>query len=299
MTSFERWLQRVTEAAHRDSQTTATRVGPVQFTDIGTGPIILHSHGSPAGCDVGRLMFDDLLSQGFRVITPSRPGFLKTPLEVGPTIEAQADMFAALLDALHIDHVVMHAWSAGGPPGVLFAHKYPDRCRGYVHFCAVGHRWDHRVTWFERALLTDRAVYWLSRIAARWPEWMRRKYAHELGLEYDFIRADPTRAAVLDQFLTLVSPASLRNPGSFNDMANYRALQDLPYEAIDRPTLVVFCHRDRQLPKSNGDVAATRIPRAEYLELDYGGHMPQIGRQHELVTSTVSRFVRDCWSDQR
>jgi hypothetical protein len=42
-------------------------------------------------------------SGGCELLVPSRPGYLRTPLESGRTPEDQADLYAAMLDSLEIE----------------------------------------------------------------------------------------------------------------------------------------------------------------------------------------------------
>ena len=51
---------------------------------------------------------------GFRVIVPSRPGYLRTPLTSGRTPGEQATLIAALLDTLGIERGALYAYSQGG-----------------------------------------------------------------------------------------------------------------------------------------------------------------------------------------
>ena len=63
-------------------------------------------------------MYDRWLEYGFGVIAPSRPGYGRTPLEIGKTHAESADCYAALLDVLKVDKVVVTGISAGGPSAI-------------------------------------------------------------------------------------------------------------------------------------------------------------------------------------
>jgi pimeloyl-ACP methyl ester carboxylesterase len=93
-----------------------TAKGKVEF-DLteGDGPVVLSVHGGLGGADQGRLNADWLAGQGYRILSPSRPGYLGTPLDSGATVEDQAGLLAALLDTLNIGQVALMAHSAGGP----------------------------------------------------------------------------------------------------------------------------------------------------------------------------------------
>ena len=52
------------------------------------------------GFDQGLELGDGLVRAGFRLIAPSRFGYLRTPLPADASAEAQADAHASLLDAL-------------------------------------------------------------------------------------------------------------------------------------------------------------------------------------------------------
>jgi pimeloyl-ACP methyl ester carboxylesterase len=73
-----------------------------------------------------------LRSAGFRILSPSRPGYVGTPLDSARRREQQADLLAALLDALSVRRVGVLADSAGSPVGYVFAARHPDRVWGLV-----------------------------------------------------------------------------------------------------------------------------------------------------------------------
>ena len=53
------------------------------------------------------------------------------------------DVFAALLDTLGIDKVVVYGMSGGGPAAYTFAAKYPDRTKACLTECAVSGEFTH------------------------------------------------------------------------------------------------------------------------------------------------------------
>ena len=100
-----------------DAPVISTARGPVQHVDSGgDGAPVLFVHGTPGGCDQGALMGRFLVDAGFRVVAPSRPGYLDTPLDDRPTPADQAALHAALLDALGIDRVAVVCWSTPAIP---------------------------------------------------------------------------------------------------------------------------------------------------------------------------------------
>jgi len=143
--NFKVWFNKMKAQAYKDTLYIDTGIGKIHYTDIGAGTIILHSHGSPAGADIGPMFLSDFVEKGYRVITPSRPGFLGTPVALGESINEQAYFFKIFLDSLGIKEVFIHAWSGGGPPAIEFAMKYPEYDKGLILFCAVSHRWEHKI----------------------------------------------------------------------------------------------------------------------------------------------------------
>jgi pimeloyl-ACP methyl ester carboxylesterase len=93
-----------------------TAVGRVEF-DLtgGEGPVVLSSHGGIGGVDQARVMLGWLDPTHYRLLSVSRPGYLNTPLASGQSFEEQADLFAALLDALGIERE--RQWSPSRPEG--------------------------------------------------------------------------------------------------------------------------------------------------------------------------------------
>ena len=111
-------------------QTIDTPQGVVEYADTGEGAPVLFVHGSPGGADQAVLMTAFLAEAGFRVVSPSRPGYCGTPLrDDNATPAAQAELHVALLDALGLAQVGVACWSGGGPSSYLLASGHPDRVR--------------------------------------------------------------------------------------------------------------------------------------------------------------------------
>lgn len=95
-------------------ETIQTEMGPIEFGRTGSGPPVLLVHGTPGGADSSLAMGWFLEAAGFEVIAPSRPGYLGTSLDGRSTIDEQADLLAALLDALGFNRTGVVTWSGGG-----------------------------------------------------------------------------------------------------------------------------------------------------------------------------------------
>ena len=124
----------------RRSRAIITHLGLIEYTLKGdSGPVLLYIHGSPGG-------YDQTIDPGenYRVLTPSRPGYLGTQIFAGRSPEEQTECFKALIDALNIDKVFVMGVSGGGPSSMHFAARHPQNTSGLILFEAVSHSQDFR-----------------------------------------------------------------------------------------------------------------------------------------------------------
>ncbi len=121
-----------------------TAWGDVETVVRGDGPAVLVFHGAPAGYDQALVLAEGLDDAGYKVIAPSRPGYLRTPLGSGLLPSQQADIMVALLDTLDVGKVTLLGVEEGSPAAIEFALKYPQRVSGLVLVSPVLRRW---TTW--------------------------------------------------------------------------------------------------------------------------------------------------------
>jgi pimeloyl-ACP methyl ester carboxylesterase len=108
------------------SQIAQTSKGPIEYTLLGSGPVVLACHGTSSNC-FSTDTSSPLVEAGFSVLTPSRPGYGRTPLSVGPSAADAAQALIALLDSLEVRTCAVVAISGGGPTGVALAAGFPER----------------------------------------------------------------------------------------------------------------------------------------------------------------------------
>ena len=265
------------------TSTVETQRGTVEFLDAGSGPAVLVVHGSPGGADAGWLMAQFLVDAGFRVVVPSRPGYLGTPLtEATAPIDAQADLYAALLAELGIPQVGVLCWSGGGPSTYRFAVRHPELVSSVAAVAAVSRRYEWHLGADEKFAFGTRPGNWLiSMLARHRPEQL---ISATLSSEGDLskeqlaelsaaVSADPVQRQFVLQLAGTVSHRGDRRAGVDNDMSTFAAIDSLQLDAIRVPVLLVQGDADSDVPPAYSDFAADQLPDATMVTVPEGTHL--------------------------
>lgn len=277
------------------SRMTDTRHGPMEYAIRGEGPPFLMLHGTGGGFDQGLLFADRMVEAGFRVIAPSRFGYLRTPMPATAGAAAEAEAIADLLDALGHDRVAVAGGSAGAIPALAFAERFPDRCGALFPIVPAMFRpgqppvepWSPLTEKVVRAALGSNLVFWSgARFAKR--QVIRSILATDPNL-YDAADADERER--VDQIVRGLLPMSARADGLLYDGVQANTPQEFELAQITAPTLAISCADDRYLTARNALYIAAAIPKAESLIFPDGGHV-WIGRD-EALWQAVADFIRD------
>lgn len=253
-----------------------TAVGPVEYAARGDGPPVLAVHGTLGGWDQGLVGAAFLQLNGYRVLAPSRPGYLGTPLSTGRTFVEQGDALAALLDALEIDRIIAFAASGGGPATYEFAARHPSRLSALVQVdsvCIPGPipRAISRVAATEAAA---KAQLWFLR---RFPRQTLGAYLRVAGTYTKAeakeraadLAARPGSTDMIEATIRTSLDARRRRAGMNND---YHVVTPAALERITCPTLIVHGSRDKIVPPASAEYAHARISGSELHWVD-GSHV--------------------------
>jgi len=261
-----------------------TRQGDVEIdiTDR-DAPVVMGSHGGLGGIDQCRAAIE-FAGSDFRLLSLSRPGYCGTPLESGPTLAEQADLFAAVLDELDIAKVAMFSISAGGPFAYTFAIRHPDRIWALIAADSVSGYYDLPETAgpiTQMIFLSDTGQALLQKMTRAKPDTFIREifrseayYTKEqMKKHLDFVLSDPYAYRFVTAFMNTMYPYRPRKAGTENDVAITRTLTHLPVEEISCPTLVVHGTHDADVKLYDGVYAYEHIPNAERIWIEEGSHL--------------------------
>ncbi|MDB5307688.1 MAG: hypothetical protein JWO38_1890 [Gemmataceae bacterium] len=312
---YWRWRHRRLAAARAASRVARTACGPIEYAVAGRGHPLLVIHSGMGGYDqalgLGALVNRHAGGRGLMVLAPSRPGYLRTPLEVGPTPEEQADALAALLDHLGVGQTAVLAGSYGGPVAVQFALRHPHRLRAMVLLaavtrrCAVGQQWpvSDRVLLSRPGSLVVDFFHWLLYLRARYrPAGLVRDFTRgmtvpavsdaEIDRRVARLRQLPEEVQALQQLFCSMTPLSRQMAGCLNDEKQIARLAEYPLEKIRAPTLLVHGREDCVGQGYAGaEWAAGKIPGAEIFPVEQCGHFMLAGEFAAPVFSAVAAFV--------
>lgn len=262
-----------------------TALGPVQYdlTD-GDGPVVLASHAGLGGFDQARLILDWVAPDRYRTLSVSRPGYLATPLAGRETFEDQADLFAALIDALGLPPVAVVTLSSGGPAGYLLAARHPQRVTALVAISSVSgrHQQANAPGPVTRAVFTSRVGEILTRTTARAaPGWLVRQLLRaesrltnqQIREHVDHLLRTPEARDWLRSFVGTLHPYRPRLTGTENDTAQLAHLADLPLHDIHCPTLILHGTHDADVPFDHATRAHQHITGAEHHWIEPGSHL--------------------------
>lgn len=105
--------------------------GNITYIDEGKGEVILSVHGIFGGYDQAFETVKNFRTS-YRVIAPSRFGYLGSDISGTGTPREQVTALVKLLDKLGIEKVYILGTSAGGTIAIRFALDYPERIKGLI-----------------------------------------------------------------------------------------------------------------------------------------------------------------------
>jgi pimeloyl-ACP methyl ester carboxylesterase len=287
------------EAARRridaDKQIIDTAQGPIEFAESGDGPAVLFIHGAGGGFDQGLGLGRAFLGDHYRILAPSRFGYLGTPLPADASAEAQADAHLRLLDALQLDRVPVIGVSAGGPSAMQFCLRHRERCSALVLIVPMAYA-------PQRAALRVLSPFFetvLNAIAASdFLFWTATKIARMtllktiLGTPVQAYRSATTEERrIVDQMLQSILPISRRVAGIWNDSDISSNLKRYPLEAIRVPTLVISAADDLYGTYESSLYTAEQIHNGRFAGFETGGHL-LLGHENE-VRSQITNFLTE------
>jgi pimeloyl-ACP methyl ester carboxylesterase len=276
------------------SRIVETRHGPLEYAEAGGGPPFLMIHGTGGGFDQGLLFARRLVGLGYRVIAPSRFGYLRSAFPPDPGARAQAESLADLLDALGLGAVAVAGGSAGAIPALAFALAFPDRTAAlipivpaaYVPGRPLPEPWTPLQRRVAEAALASDLLFWAAIRAA--PDTLTSALlATDPALVHTAAPQEQARARAI---LRGILPVSARFRGLMNDAAETGRPAAVDYAAIRAPTLAISVEDDRFGTAANARHIAATVPGAELIVYPSGGHI-WVGRDAELF-SAVDAFLR-------
>ena len=115
------------------TNTFRTAAGRIRYTDVGLGPPVVLLHGNPTSAHLYRLLLSTLAPE-YRCIAPDHLGFGRSDASPNASYRppAHATRLEGLLGSLNLDDLtlVLHDW--GGPIGLSYALRHPERVRRLV-----------------------------------------------------------------------------------------------------------------------------------------------------------------------
>lgn len=289
--AYRRDMARIRTHLAADSHIAKTAAGPIEYADAGHGPPVLVIHGAAGGYDQGLLIAAENFHAGFRIIAPSRFGYLRTPFPRDASPAAQADAHAALLDTLKIDRVIVLGFSAGGRSAIQLALRHPGKVSALILESLVMAA-PFRLPGFN-SLGIGRMLIKIAGVGIDFAYWLAIRVAPSLMIRFSGAPSKIYTAASSSErdFLLAVMwgmlPLSMRLTGLANDAVNVSA--SWPLANITTPTLIVAMGDDlfRSLPTAR--VTAAQIPGAKLVTFETGSHL--LVGHHAEIRAEIADFL--------
>ncbi len=236
-----------------------------------------------------------LVEVGFSVLTPSRPGYGRTPLEVGLTAAQAAQALVPLLGSLSVNTCAVFAISGGGPTGVALATGFPQRIGRLVLAAAFTHPEDrpnepsyknqaafygpmHSVMWGMLSLMSQLSPRAMARqtltiVSTHDPDdTLSKLSAEDVGKLCHFFQGRSSRLGALCDNAHTVGADLLKS--------------------IRLPTLVIHSREDNSVPYKHAEWSLEYIQLAELCEAGICGPFFWIDPAYERISQRMVAFLK-------
>ena len=303
--SFRRWKKSALHVMN-EGEVMETTIGKIHYKLTGEGPVLFFMHGGPGGIDQG-IFLEDMIQEGYSILTVSRPGYLRTPF-TPLSYSEQVDQYVELLDKLKIDKVVPMGYSAGGPLALYFANKYPDRTYALVMEAGVSTIFeipnDGTMDSFWGKLFTSNRIQdilsWITIIFVKIA--FKTIFKSVIGLETslgneqikaftDLVSNDKERRMWVKNLINTTVPMSVRKRGLNHDVELLTSISEIPVDNINVKSLLIYSKEDNDVKWSNAEYLKNNLKDFDLL-VTHGGHFMWVGEDMDKIKSKRIEFLK-------
>lgn len=268
-----------------------TNLGRIEYTSVGKGIPVLFLHGGHSNCHE-KLSHKGIDLGRFQLITPSRPGYGKTPLGENRSPYQTADLIAELLKHLDLKEVVVYGVSAGWLTAIALASHHPDRVGKLILASAVSQNWlDKKDKIYKSAKiifhpLVEKLTWGMVRFFSKlFPKLIANSF-------YPQFSTRPMTKLKGEDVKELISSLNKYNSGRgfVNDID--QEMDDNTLSKVACPTLIIHSKNDKSVGLDHALHARNRIANSKLLELDNEwGHLFWIGRDSAYPIEQTITFI--------
>ncbi|MGD1907871.1 MAG: alpha/beta fold hydrolase [Leptolyngbyaceae cyanobacterium] len=275
------------------SKVVNTRFGDIEYCSIGQGVPILFIHGGHSNCNE-TLAHKGFSLDKFQLITPSRPGYGKTPLSDRKTPKQVAELITALLEKISVDKIVVYGISAGGLTAIELASNYPNRVSKLILASAISRKWlDEQERTYKIAKIifnpkVEKLIWATVRFFAKIvPKLMAKNFHSQFSKQ----PAKNLKSSDVKELISAMNHYS-SGAGFLVDID-----QDISEDVISKikcPTLIIHSKNDNSVPIEHARHSNRMIQNSslEILENDWG-HLFWIGADSVRPIEKILEFVQD------
>jgi pimeloyl-ACP methyl ester carboxylesterase len=258
---------------------------------------VLVVHGITQGADGGiHELAEGLVPPAYRLLVPSRFGYLGSEMPEGATPAMQADAFDALLDAIGLGDIVVVAGSAGSTSALHLAIRHPARVRALM-LVSANVPGVHQLSGSPpkpvfRAIFSSDPIMWL--IVTYFPGVMAR--LSQVLRVPPGVEPSPADLSSLSRAMHAVFPARMRATGVvFDAYESNPDINRVELSLVRAPTLVMHALDDPGPPYEAAVRMARQMPIAKVVTVERGGHL-MLG-EHPLAMQAAHEFLREHTAD--
>ena len=281
---YHKTMTEAEEQLLADSTILKTEYGDIEYTVEGEGEPVLFLHGAGGGYDQGLWAGIVFFGDGYKFISVSRYGYLRSSIPDNASIESQAAAYKTLLDNLGIDKIIVVGVSAGGPSATQFANDYPDRCSALILISAVsmgpapGDQDPFYVSIIHIIQQSD-YVYWL------FTRFFQPAVLDLMGIPQQVYETfNPEQKELAQEMLDIMHPMSQRYKGTVNDEKMIE-FYTVPAGNLSAPVLIIHAKDDALVSYKHAENAHSKINQSQLVLYDTGGHgmLSQMNETRVLV----------------